>query len=333
MSNIKELKHVEGWCEGRAFYARILAREIVSCAAAVTEFATLRHKNLRLGKSESSSLQSWLALYDNPKQAWAAFLKAKRHDSPYAAQVVHYNRMARSPLCRIRRWLFPFRYRHSTFEYGLLVFMFGCGRASIRNAEKALGEFEELQRLEMLENANDNKPLRIENDSIVLPAAFYFVANSLLTSYVAHGETIEQLLTRARDGDADGLEKLLRLDPRLCHDERIAEMAHSGFCLGRTNYHSMAPLLAKGVKGKVTPGTIKVRLAGFLSSVSMLGDFLGGPPRLTEPEIRALFDAYAKDLGHGDIDTDLPLAPQAFAKALQRGRKFWGKIVPHPDKK
>ena len=56
-------------------------------------------------------------------------------------------------------------------------------------------------------------------------------------------------------------------------------------------------------------------MAGFISSA-----WAGMGKRLTEPEMRALFDAGARDMGKGDIDTSLPDAPEAFSKAIQRYR-------------
>ena len=54
--------------------------------------------------------------------------------------------------------------------------------------------------------------------------------------------------------------------------------------------------------------------------------------KLNEPEIRSLFDAVARDTGKGEIDTEIPESPEAFAKAIQRERTFWMPTI-RPDKK
>jgi hypothetical protein len=73
---------------------------------------------------------------------------------------------------------------------------------------------------------------------------------------------------------------------------------------------------------------IKCSLAGLISAISEL---VGS--KLTEPEIRRLFDAYQVRAGKGEIDCDLPDSPEAFAKAIQRGKKFWLNAINYPDKK
>ena len=61
-----------------------------------------------------------------------------------------------------------------------------------------------------------------------------------------------------------------------------------------------------------------MNLAGFISVISTA---FGEKFRLREPDIRALFDAVAKDSGKGDIDTYLPDSPESFVKAIQREAK------------
>ncbi len=83
----------------------------------------------------------------------------------------------------------------------------------------------------------------------------------------------------------------------------------------------------KGPKAKITLQKIKMNFAGFISAISST---LGH--RLTEPEIRSLFDAVSSDTGKGYIDTNIPDSPESFGKAIQRERQFWS-IIPQPDKK
>ena len=59
----------------------------------------------------------------------------------------------------------------------------------------------------------------------------------------------------------------------------------------------------------------------------------GDPPRhrLTAPEVRRLFDAWAKDTRGYLCDADLPESDEAYYKALRRDLDFWG-CLPDPDK-
>jgi hypothetical protein len=63
---------------------------------------------------------------------------------------------------------------------------------------------------------------------------------------------------------------------------------------------------------------MKIFFAGHISLISAVFG-----QRLTEPEIRSLFDAIARDEGKGEIDTDLPESPEAFSRAIHREIPFW----------
>jgi hypothetical protein len=136
------------------------------------------------------------------------------------------------------------------------------------------------------------------------------------------------LLRSARTGNIDSIEKLLRLDSSTIHDPKIAEIYHQEQSKkNKSVYDLMAQSLDKSPRAKITLQKIKMNFAGLLSAYSSAFG-----QRLTEPEIRALFDAISRDSGKGDIDTDLPDGSEVFSKAIQRERKFWS-IIPQPDKK
>lgn len=136
------------------------------------------------------------------------------------------------------------------------------------------------------------------------------------------------LLRSARLGNIKALEKLIRLDKSIIHDPKIAEFLHQAKeKKNKAIYNDLIKTLQKGPKEKITLQKIKMNLAGLISAISSAFGH-----RLLEPQLRSLFDAVAQDTDKGDIDTDIPDSPEAFAKAIQRERRFWS-IIPQPDKK
>ena len=145
-----------------------------------------------------------------------------------------------------------------------------------------------------------------------------------------YGDLPSRLLRSARLGNIDALEKLIRIDKSIIHEPKISAFLHKeGSKINKSKYNHLVDCLKKGPKSKITLKTVKMNFAGFISVISTA---FGDKFRLKEPDIRALFDAVAKDYGKGDIDIDLPDSPETFGKAIQRERKFWS-FIPQPGQK
>jgi len=146
--------------------------------------------------------------------------------------------------------------------------------------------------------------------------------------WLLYGNFPPNILRSARLGNIDALEKLIRLDGSIIHDPKIAEFLNrEASKKNKSTYNFLIRSIGKKPKGKVTLQKLKMNFAGLISSISSAIRH-----RLTEREIRDLFDAISKDTGKGDIDLDIPDSPETFAKAIQRERQFWS-IIPQPDKK
>jgi len=128
------------------------------------------------------------------------------------------------------------------------------------------------------------------------------------------------LYRRARLGDLDALDNLLRIDKAILCDPQISKHIYlASLQKSRTNFERLAKAVEGSLSGKLDSRKTKFILAGFLSEFS---EKLGR--RLSAPDIRALFDAVAADMGSGEIiDTDLPDSPEAFSRAVNKERKFW----------
>ncbi len=145
---------------------------------------------------------------------------------------------------------------------------------------------------------------------------FYKVITPCWLIYAEHPT---KLLKRARSRDFDSLVKLIRIDRTIVNDPFISEYIHQlSHQKDKTKIKALDKAIYSGINTKLTLKRVKMSLAGLISKIS---DLMG--KRLMEPDIRQLFDAVSKDLGHGDIDIDLPDSPEAFTKSIQRNRLFW----------
>lgn len=126
--------------------------------------------------------------------------------------------------------------------------------------------------------------------------------------------TPTQLFRQARQGKVSAFEKLLRLDSSVIFDKKLSEIFHQ--IKGKTNKQAYRKLLLafhKPVTGRSDPKHIKSLAAAIISLMSAeIGK------RLTEPEIRQLFDAIAKDRNLGLQDEEIPPTPDSFAQAIRR---------------
>lgn len=139
-----------------------------------------------------------------------------------------------------------------------------------------------------------------------------------LPCWIEYREFPGKLFSRARHGDIDALEKLLRIDKSVLLEPRIAQHVHQAFWIkGRARLKKLAAAIGGVPHGPVTKAKIKRGLAGLISRMAVK---LKHP--LTEPEIRELFNAIASMKG-GLIDRELPHSSEAFAKAIQREKLRW----------
>jgi hypothetical protein len=135
-----------------------------------------------------------------------------------------------------------------------------------------------------------------------------------------------QLYRKARLGNYDALEKLLRLDPLLIHDPTIGKQVQSfRFDRRRNDYEKLLASVQAGPEHPITSRMVKYATAGVLSALGLLLN-----QHLSGPELRALFDAVAEDAYGQQRDQDLAENPEAFYQAIQRDRAFWMQMLD-PD--
>jgi len=188
--------------------------------------------------------------------------------------------------------------------------------------EEIKGEFKKLYELELQDiysDINDERDEELENriKRDMHKPEIKFMLQVFLPCFLLYRNFPIRLLRKAKKRDIKYIQKLIRLDPSIEHDKKIAEFLHKKSNNKMIN-DKINSARSNGINEKVTRKKMKKNIAGLISYVTMrFGN------KFKESEIRDLFDAIVKDKGEGDIDTDIPDSPESFAKAIQRERRNW----------
>ncbi len=182
---------------------------------------------------------------------------------------------------------------------------------------------------EIQANESDNKHFPELEEMFFSPESL-FIIKVIVPCTFLYGESPIKLLRKARLGDIDSIDKILRLDKAVLCDSRISQHIYqASLQKNPSTFERLTRAIQGGLSGKINKQRAKFIMAGLISVLSEIFDH-----RLSAPEIQNLFDAIATDLSEGEflIDTDLPDSPEAFSKAVQRERAFWKKILPNGQK-
>jgi hypothetical protein len=168
-------------------------------------------------------------------------------------------------------------------------------------------------------------PLRHQRNIQFIPPEFVFALTVLLPSAIIYGEFPSKLYRKARLGDINALDMLLRIDKTIICDRIISkQIFRLSLKTNKSDLNRVATALKGKLTGKKSLQKAKFKIAGL---ISVLSERLGG--RLSAPDIQSLFNAIAADSNNLEvIDTDLPDSPEAFKKAVARERPFWIAIFP-----
>ena len=144
-------------------------------------------------------------------------------------------------------------------------------------------------------------------------------------------ETPAKLYSKASNGDAKAVFRLLCLDPFMLNAPEINRELQNIRIQGKIRlFEKLLNAPMRPIKPKLTARTYKDSLAGLISLVAEKA--LEQP--LTSVEIRDLFDAVAKD-AESDPDTyddSFPKSLEGFLKIIQRNSSKWEAFL-YPDRK
>ena len=147
---------------------------------------------------------------------------------------------------------------------------------------------------------------------------FLYLLKVLGPCFLLYMEHPTSLYRKARLGDVDSWDKLLRVDKFLISDPYISWRLTKAYVDNDHISHNRMLKALEGTPRKKSQQSSKIFYAGLISIISELLGY-----RLSSAEIRELFNAVAVDSGlHEQIDEDLPSSPEALTKGIQRVRNF-----------
>ena len=199
---------------------------------------------------------------------------------------------------------------------------------SIKNIQEVFQEHQKLIIKEVIneeceeKNDLDEESKQKIRELVSQPAILCFL-RVWAPCFMLYGTYPPYLLRKARRGDEEALEKLIRLDKSVIYDPKIREIIHQASVEKRKGkIDIITKALRASPKVKLDIRKVKYTLAGLISIISMsMGQ------KVTAAEINRLFDAIYQDTGKGHIDPDFIEEPRLIAQAINRSRTFW-KIIP-----
>lgn len=127
------------------------------------------------------------------------------------------------------------------------------------------------------------------------------------------------LLHKARHGNIDALDKLLRLDKSAIFDPMIAKIwEYESRYPKKQRFKMISKALGSTPRETISRKGFKIFLAAVIEKI--FSDF---QQPICRPAIQKLFDSFAHDAHNKPYDMDLPDSPEAFSTAVKREIKSW----------
>lgn len=175
----------------------------------------------------------------------------------------------------------------------------------------------------MIEEKQDDSKSLAEWKKLNSVPEIAFIVTVLIPCWFEYRELMTPLLRRARQGDLESLEKILRLDKNAIHDPKIAKELHIASQKPQgIIYRRLTNAMANQTRTKLTPERVKIWMSGLILLISEILQC-----KLTTPEIRKLFDALSYDLNGDLYDSEITLEEDAFRMAVNREKDFWRPFI------
>ena len=327
MPGTNTIKHFEEWAKDKSHLVKTASLVFAISSENFLEFLELIKTGKRIeGYIDLPTVKEWLGLYRNHRQVYHGVTNIFRQLNDETAKLVDFYEDTFSGSNMLKHF--------TSSEWNNIV----SDLTQEDNQElldttntrfKELDDFivnDAMKDEEEFEELSKDEKRRIHK--LVRKPEMTFFIRVWAPCFLLYGEYPLSLLRKARRGDDDGLEKLLRLDKSVIDDPKIMAIFHKeAVSKKRGKITLITKALQNTPKAKLDIQKIKYLFAGLISNISIaLGQ------KLTALEIHALFDAIACDKGSETNDPDLIVSPETFEKAIQRARTFW-QTIPLPDKK
>ncbi len=327
MPQVNTMRYFEQWAKDKSPIIRNASHLVATSSEDFLEFL----KTVKAGDPLEENIklppiQDWLNLYRNHKKVYHGVTRFFRQLNDETSAVIDLYEEMLSGL-NILKQVTPSELNDMLNEPTLedQKELFDTAKIRLEKVNHLLTKDSISNRDEIRKLSKDEK--RRFKKSRSRPEIIFFL-RVWVPCFLIYGEYPPYLLRKARQGDDDALEKLLRLDKSLIYDHKIQAIFHlETVAKKRARMTLITKALQNTPKAKLDIQKVKYLFAGLLSLISLVLN-----QRLSAIEIHRLFDAVARDTTEESIDPDLIVSPETFEKAIQRARSFW-QTIPLPDKK
>ena len=323
-NNQIKMKHFDEWTKGKSLFLAMASLALVESAQDCFEFLQM-FKSRRIARKIPfrSTSEQWLNLYTDHRQLYKGLTEALRELDSESSEAVDF--------------------------YEFLIECFNeRKKMNAEEKRKALADLspEELKKtislirenvheledwvIKLFRNSEDETFKELNENEIKKRAEIFFRKQEVIfflrlwvPCVLIYGIYPVKLLWKARKGNEDAIEKLMRLDKMIIYDSKIKQIIWQTQSEDkRIKFDLMMKAIRREPKIRLEIQSIKYAFAALISIISTaLGQ------SLTAPEIQRLFDAIARDKNEEDIRDDDIAVGETLEKAIQRYRRFW-QIIP-----
>jgi len=321
-TNTFETKNIQEWAKDKnPIFASIALIIAVSAEDWLELFETVKAGKRIEGYIPLPPINEWLNLYRNHRRVRRCLMSTLRNDESMARLIDFYEHILHGHKKLRKTALKDFKKEIKKLSYEEK-------QKSIKNIQEVFQEHQKLIIKEVIneeceeKNDLDEESKQKIRELVSQPAILCFL-RVWAPCFMLYGTYPPYLLRKARRGDEEALEKLIRLDKSVIYDPKIREIIHQASVEKRKGkIDIITKALRASPKVKLDIRKVKYTLAGLISIISMsMGQ------KVTAAEINRLFDAIYQDTGKGHIDPDFIEEPRLIAQAINRSRTFW-KIIP-----
>jgi len=313
--NKKSMKNYRKWAEKKNPFLAAIYLSVAGSSQYMYELINLARKGKIIeGDVPLPKIKTWLKLYKNPKRIGKALFKLmSEYDENSATQVEILQKINQvAELLKNEPEKIKAEYEKLTPDERQKGF------------DQSMMMFEEFQKLtihDLLDEPDEEKRSKFANSITNPELKFFFRVQA--PCFMLYGTYPHILLSSAKSGDDEALEKLIRLDKSVIFEPKISEIIHQAQALKAQARMSMIKkAFISAPKSKMSMKKVKCLMGGLISYLSIKLN-----QKIATAEIKKLFDAIALDLD-GDSDQDLEnMVGEIFEKAIQRSRGFWDIIL------
>ncbi len=171
---------------------------------------------------------------------------------------------------------------------------------------------------------NKSNPPKVQEG---VPLELIFLLKVHVCCWMEYGEHFHIIYRKARQGNYNAIEKLLRIDRIILHDKFIRLYF---FIAKKKMFHKLKIAYDNPYKNLFKTWKVKSLICGFISAFF---EYVG-KESIEPTQIRKLFDTIAFEFDDKPEDKDLQDKYDAFRKSVKRHHKFWLpfiKSISKPD--